>query len=78
MKIIKIEPMVEDSAWEVVKRNTFNCRPDSDQHRAWIVFYKLKGNKQHQMNVFAPNELVALARANARLNIIQGESNEFR
>lgn len=63
MKIVRIEPLVGDSAWEALKTYVHNNAPDSDRHRAWDVTYKLKGNKHHHMTVFAREEIQAIAKA---------------
>lgn len=63
MKIVRIEPLVGDAAWEALKKYVHNNAPDSDRHRAWDVIYKLKGNKHHRMTVFAREEIQAIAKA---------------
>lgn len=63
VKIVKIEPLVGDDAWEALKTYVHHKAPDSDRHRAWEVTYKLKGNKHHKMIVFAREAVHAIAKA---------------
>lgn len=62
MKIVKIEPLVSDTAWQTIRQSEWST-PRIEDNRAYEVTYKLEGNKHHKMIVFAVNEVQAIAKA---------------
>jgi len=64
MKIVRIEPLVEDAVWEKMGMAEWTEHIPKDL-RPYVVTYKVKGlgNKHLNMTVFAVNEVQAIPKA---------------